>query len=221
MSQDAAKRAVGVAAAAMVEDGMRVGLGTGSTAHWFIVSLAARARDGLRVTCTATSDASAQLAVSHGLEVRELGADGLDFAGDGADAVDPDLRLIKGGGGAHVREKIVAAAAERFVVLVDESKLCETLPGWVPIEIVPFGAERTLATLALLGGTWPLRESRSDNGNLLADGRFADPIDDPEGLAAQLDAVPGVVGHGLFLGMTDLLLVARADGSIEERAPPR
>lgn len=201
---------------------MRVGLGTGSTAHWFIVSLAARAREeGLRVTCTATSEASVQLATSNGLEVRELGSDGVDLAGDGADAVDPDLRLIKGGGGAHVREKIVAAAAGTFVVLVDESKLCDVLPGWVPIEIVPFGAERTLATLTSIGGSWPLREARSDNGNLLADGRFAGPIEDPEGLAAQLDAVPGVVGHGLFLGMTDLLLIAHADGSIEERKPER
>lgn len=200
---------------------MRVGLGTGSTAHWFIVSLAARVRDGLRVTCVATSQASVQLAQSHGLEVRELGAEGVDFAGDGADAVDPDLRLIKGGGGAHVREKIVAAAAARFVVLVDETKLCDVLPGWIPIEIVPFGIARTLTTLASLGGAWALREARSDNGNLLADGRFESPIEDPEGLAAQLDAVPGVVGHGLFLGMTDLVLVARRDGTIEERSPQR
>lgn len=200
---------------------MRVGLGTGSTAHWFIVSLAARVRDGLRVTCAATSDATVQLATSHGLEVRDLGAEGVDFAGDGADAVDRDLRLIKGGGGAHVREKIVAAAADRFVVLVDDTKLYDVLPGYVPIEIVQFGMARTLTTLASLGGVWALREALSDNGNLLADGRFESPIEDPEGLAAQLDAVPGVVGHGLFLGMTDLLLIAHADGTIEERAPER
>lgn len=211
---------MGEAAAALVENGMRVGLGTGSTAHWFIVSLGARVRDGLRVTCAATSDATAQLAASSGLDVRELTAAGVDIAADGADAVDSDLRLIKGGGGAHVREKIVAAAADRFVVLVDDGKLCDVLPGWVPIEIVPFGAERTLATLTTLGASWTLRSGRSDNGNLLADGRF-EPIEDPEGLAAQLDAVPGVVGHGLFLGMTDLLLVGRADGSVEERAPQR
>ena len=199
---------------------MRVGLGTGSTAHWFIVSLAARVRDGLRVSCVATSDATVQLALASGLDVRELEADGVDLAGDGADFVDSDLRLIKGGGGAHVREKIVAAAADRFVVLVDDSKLRDVLPGFVPIEIVPFGAERTLATLAALGAIWKLRTTRSDNGNLLADGHF-ESMEDPEGLAAQLDAVPGVVGHGLFLGMTDLLLVAHADGSIEERAPER
>ena len=199
---------------------MRVGLGTGSTAHWFIVSLAARVRDGLRVTCVATSEVTVQLAVSNGLEVRELGADGVDLAGDGADFVDSDLRLIKGGGGAHVREKIVAAAADQFVVLVDDSKLRDVLPGFVPIEIVPFGAERTLATLAALGAIWKLRPTRSDNRNLLADGHF-ESMEDPEGLAAQLDAIPGVVGHGLFLGMTDLLLVAHADGSIEERAPER
>lgn len=199
---------------------MRVGLGTGSTAHWFILGLADRVRQGLRITCVATSEATAQLASSNGLEMVALGAAGLDFAGDGADAVDPDLRLIKGGGGAHVREKIVAAAAERFVVLVDESKLCDVLPGWVPVELVAFGSERTLTTLESLGATVELREARSDNGNLLADARFA-TMEDPEGLAARLDAVPGVVGHGLFLGMTDLLLVAHADGSIEERAPQR
>lgn len=205
----------------MVEDGMRVGLGTGSTAHWFIVSLAARVREGLHVTCAATSEATVQLAASLGLDVRDLGADGVDFAGDGADAVDPDLRVIKGAGGAHVREKIVAAAADRFVVLIDDSKLCTVLPGLVPIEIVQFGMARTLTALASLGGEWALREGPSDNGNLLADGRFASWIEDPEGLAAQLDAVPGVVGHGLFLGMTDLLLVGYPDGTIEERAPER
>lgn len=199
---------------------MRVGLGTGSTAHWFILGVAARAREGLRVTCCATSEATAQLASSHGLDVRELGPGGVDLAGDGADAVDPDLRLIKGGGGAHVREKIVAAAADRFIVLVDESKLCDVLPGWIPIEIVPYGWERTVTALASLGATVTLRDTRSDNGNVLADCRFGS-MEDPEGLAARLDAVPGVVGHGLFLGMTDLLLVARADGSIEERAPQR
>lgn len=199
---------------------MRVGLGTGSTAYWFILGIAERARQGLRVTCVATSEHTAELAASHGLEVRPLGADGVDFAGDGADAVDPDLRLIKGGGGAHVREKIVAASARRFVVVADDSKLCDTLALAVPLEILPFGAERTLSTLESLGGRSTLREARSDNGNLLADVDFGS-IEDPEGLAARLDAVPGLVGHGLFLGMTDLLLVGHDDGRIEERTPQR
>lgn len=199
---------------------MRVGLGTGSTAYWFILGVAERARQGLRVTCVATSEHTAELAAAHGLEVRPLGAAGVDFAGDGADAVDADLRLIKGGGGAQVREKIVAAAARQFVVVIDDSKLCDALPGSVPVEILPFGAERTLATIESLGGTCTLRDTRSDNGNLLADANFAS-MEDPEGLAARLDAVPGLVGHGLFLGMTDLLLVGYADGRVEERTPQR
>ena len=199
---------------------MRVGLGTGSTARWFIVSLGARVREGLRITCAATSDATTRLAEESGLEVGELTADGVDLAADGADAVDQDLRLIKGGGGAHVREKIVAAAADLFVVMVDDTKLYDVLPGFVPVEIVPFGAGRTLATLASFGASWSLREARSDNGNLLADGRF-ESMEDPEGLAARLDAVPGLVGHGLFLGMTDVLLVGHLDGSVEERTPQR
>lgn len=200
---------------------MRVGLGTGSTAKFFILALAARARDGLRITCAATSEETARLAAEHGLDVQPLGRDGVDLAGDGADAVDSDLRLIKGGGGAHVREKIVAAAARRFVVMVDDTKLYDVLPGdMVPVELVPFGAERTLATLESTGGRWTLRQARSDNGNLLADGRL-ESIEDPEGLAARLDAVPGVVGHGLFLGMTDLLIIGHADGSTEERTPER
>jgi len=200
---------------------MRVGLGTGSTAKFFVLALAARLQQGLRITCVATSDEIARLASVHGLDVQPLTRDGLDLAGDGADAVDPDLRLIKGGGGAHVREKIVAAAARRFVVLVDPGKLFDVLPGAkVPVELLPFGAERTLALLETTGGRWTLRQSRSDNGNLLADGRF-ESMEDPEGLAARLDAVPGVVGHGLFLGMTDLLVIGHPDGSTEERTPER
>jgi ribose 5-phosphate isomerase A len=200
---------------------MRVGLGTGSTAKYFILALATRLQHGLRISCVATSEETARLAMVYGLDVQPLGRDGVDVAGDGADAVDSDLRLIKGGGGAHVREKIVATAARRFIVIVDDSKLYDVLPGdMVPVEIVPFGAERTLALLESTGGAWQLRQARSDNGNLLADGRF-DSIEDPEGLAARLDAVPGVVGHGLFLGMTDLLIIGHADGTTEERTPER
>lgn len=199
---------------------MRVGLGTGSTAKFFVLGVAARVQQGLRVTCVATSEETARLAAEQGLDVQPLGREGVDLAGDGADAVDPDLRLIKGGGGAHVREKIVAAAARRFVVLVDDSKLYDVLPGMLPVEILPFGAEHTMALLESTGGTWELRQARSDNGNLLADGHFQS-MEDPEGLAARLDAVPGVVGHGLFLGMTDVLIIGRADGSTEERTPER
>ena len=199
---------------------MRVGLGTGSTARWFILALAARHHEGLRISCVATSEESAGLGTAHGLDVQPLGREGVDVAVDGADAVDSDLRLIKGGGGAHVREKIVAEAARRFVVVVDDSKVVDVLPGVVPVELLPFGAERTLALLESTGAEYRMRAARSDNGNLLADGHYGS-MADPEGLAARLDAIPGVVGHGLFLGMTDLLIVGHADGSTDERAPQR
>lgn len=225
MGIEDAKRAVGYAAAELVEDGMVLGLGTGSTARWFIVAAGERAaRDGLRLRGVATSRASEALAMEAGIPLIEADADGLDLAVDGADAVDPDLRLIKGGGGAHVREKIVAAAARRFVVVVDSAKLFDRLSGAVPVEILPFGSAATLTGLHQTGAAFELRRDSdgapviSDNGNLIADGHF-DSIADPEGLAEQLDAVPGLVGHGLFLGMTDMVLVAHPDGRVEEISP--
>jgi ribose 5-phosphate isomerase A len=222
MDVDAAKRAVGEAAAGLIGDGARVGLGTGTTAYWFIVALANRVRAGLRVSGVATSEATERLAAGLNISLMELDGDGLDIAVDGADVVDSDLRLIKGGGGAMVREKIVAAAAQRFVVVIDDSKLRDTLGGSVPAELLPFGVQHTLALLDATGGRFRLRSerdgrgARSDNGNLLADGEYP-RIDDPEGLAARLDAIPGVLGHGLFLGMTDLVIVGYPDGHVEQR----
>jgi ribose 5-phosphate isomerase A len=222
MDVDAAKRAAGEAAAGLIGDGARVGLGTGTTAYWFIVALANRVRAGLRVSGVATSEATDRLAGGLNIPLMDLDGDGLDIAVDGADVVDSDLRLIKGGGGAMVREKIVAAAAQRFVVVIDDSKLRDTLGGSVPAELLPFGVQHTLALLDATGGRFRLRSerdgtgARSDNGNLLADGEYPG-IDDPEGLAARLDAIPGVLGHGLFLGMTDLVIVGYPDGHVEQR----
>src|ERR1700730_282064 len=127
---------------------MRVGLGTGTTARWFILGLAERVHQGLKLRAVATSVASATLASEHGIAVEELGADGLALAVDGADSIDPALRLIKGRGGAMLREKIVAASAARFVVIVDDSKYMSRLSGRIPVEIVRFGSGRTLRTLA-------------------------------------------------------------------------
>ena len=223
MDAETGKRAAGEAAAALVEDGMRVGLGTGTTARWFVLALVKRAHAGLRVACVATSEATERLAEELGISLEPLDRRGIDIAVDGADAVDADLRLIKGGGGALVREKIVAAAARSFVVVVDDSKVCSALPGSVPVELVPFGVDRTLALLESTGGAYTLRTVNgaallSDNSNLIADGHY-ESLDDPEGLAARLDAIPGLVGHGLFLGMTDLLLVGHPDGGVERRSP--
>ena len=221
MDVDAARRAAGEAAVPLVEDGMRVGLGTGSTAHWFILGLAERVRAGLKIRAVATSKASAALAVAHGIALEELGADGLDIAVDGADSVDPALQLIKGKGGAMVREKIVASAASRFVVIVDNSKFAARLHGRVPVEVIPFGNARTLQVLherTSLGfalrtadGTLP---ASTDNGNLIADSDDVD-IDDPAALASAIEAIPGCAGHGLFLDMADVVLIGHADGNIE------
>jgi ribose 5-phosphate isomerase A len=224
MDLEVAKRATGEAAAALVEEGMTLGLGTGTTARWFIEAVGSRVSAGLHVTAVATSLASAALAARHGIPLVELGSDGVDLAVDGADTVDPDLRLLKGLGGALVRERIVAAAAQRFVVVADETKLRPHLAGFVPVELLMFGWHHTMTLLDQTGAPFQLRLDaageplRSDNGNLIADGEFG-PIADPEGLAARLDAIPGVVGHGLFLGMADLVIVAGLDGALTRLAP--
>jgi len=203
---------------------MRVGLGTGSTARWFIEALGERIAAGLRVHGVATSFVTQRLAEDHGITMHPLTRAGLDLAVDGADQVDPQLRVVKGAGGALVREKIVAAAAERFVVIVDDSKVVPRLSGAVPVELLTFGIEHTLALLDATGGRFATRITpdgeleRSENGNLLADGMYGD-IDDPEDLAVRLETTPGVVDHGLFLGMASLVLVGREDDSVEELRP--
>jgi ribose 5-phosphate isomerase A len=215
-----AKRAAGEAAADLIEDGMTLGLGTGSTARWFIAAAGRRVGEGMRLRGVPTSRASEALAAEHGIPVVELDEGGVDLAVDGADAVDRRLRLIKGAGAALLREKIVAAAARRFVVVVDESKLRDPLGGALPVEIATFGHRATLAMLRRAGAEFALRrdaEGRpvvTDNGNLVADGEF-ESIGEPEALASRLDAVPGVVGHGLFCGMAGLVLVARRDGAVD------
>jgi ribose 5-phosphate isomerase A len=224
MEVEAAKRAAGEAAASLAQSGMVVGLGTGSTARWFTLALARRVREGLRVHVVTTSTHTDALAVEQGLDLVVLDRRGVHLAVDGADCVDQDLRLIKGAGGALVREKIVAAAAERFVVVVDSTKVSDELSGRLPVEVLPFGYEHTIGLLEATGGRYALRRGASgnplvsDNGNLLADGEYA-TIDDPEGLAARLDAVPGVIGHGLFLGMADLVIVGNVDGTVESINP--
>jgi ribose 5-phosphate isomerase A len=219
---DAAKRAAGAAAVPLVADGMRVGLGTGSTAYWFILGLAERVRGGLSIRAVATSTASAALAAEHGIRIQELGPDGLDIAVDGADSVDPLLRVIKGRGGAMMREKIVASAAERFVVIVDESKVSARLHGRVPVEVVAFGSARTVRVLSdRTSLAFALRTGdggapvTTDNGNLIADSEDSD-IQDPAALAAVIESIPGCAAHGLFLGMTDLVLIGHDDGTVEE-----
>ena len=189
-----AKRAAAEQAALLVEHGMRVGLGTGSTVDFLLPALAGRGVRDLR--CVATSEATEHQARELGLPVEPFDRlDRLDLAIDGADEVAPDRWLVKGGGGAHTREKIVAAAAERFVVIVDDSKLVDALSWPVPVELLPFGLA---ATLERLGSGAAVREGAppSPDGGVIADVRV--DLADPAAVAARLAATPGVVEHGLF-----------------------
>jgi ribose 5-phosphate isomerase A len=185
------KRAAAEAAAQLVEDGMTVGLGTGSTVAFLLPPLADR---NLSIRCVATSPATESAARELGLRVEPFnGLDRLDIAIDGADQVARDGWLVKGGGGAHVREKIVAAAAVRFVVIVDSGKLVEQLAAPVPLELSGFGLR---ATLRALGDTELRDAPPSPDGGVLAD--YGGSVGDPVELAVWLAGTPGVVGHGLF-----------------------
>jgi len=187
----AEKRIAAEAAAEMVESGMTVGLGTGSTVAYLLPALARRKLD---ITCVATSPATSGTARSLGLDVRAFsGIDALDMAIDGADQVAPSGWLVKGGGGAHTREKIVAAAARRYLVIVSSNKLVDKLAAPVPLELVAFGLD---ATLLALGEARLSPRPKSPDGGVLA-GYFG-CFDDPGVLAQRLSAVPGVVEHGLF-----------------------
>jgi len=208
------KRAAAEHAAQLVDDGMRVGLGTGSTVASLLPALAARGLHDVRYV--ATSLATAEIAAGLGLAVEPFEhLDRLDLAIDGADQIAPDLALIKGGGGAHVREKIVAAAAERFVVIAAADKLVPVLRPPVPIELLTFGLAATLTELALLGPVVVRKGAAlSPDGGVIADLHA-----EPAGLAAVLDAIPGVVGHGLFAAtLTDQVLIGGADGTVRSLA---
>jgi ribose 5-phosphate isomerase A len=190
---EAEKRLAAETAAELVEEGMRVGLGTGSTVAHLLPALAAR---DLRLRCVATSPATESAARELGLALEPLDAAGLQIAIDGADQVAPGGWLVKGGGGAHTREKIVAAAAERFVVIVDSTKPVERLGAPVPLELQRFGLAATLRELAELGPVALRDAPPSPDGGLIAD--YNGEVADPAELAVRLSAVPGVVEHGLF-----------------------
>jgi ribose 5-phosphate isomerase A len=208
---DLEKQAAASAAACLVEGGMTVGLGTGSTVAYLLPAIAAR---GLDIRCVATSHATESDARRLGLDVRPFeGIDRLDLAIDGADQVTPGNWLIKGGGGAHTREKVVAAAAERFVVIVSSDKPVERLSPPVPLELMGFGADSILRSLpqAKLRPSTP----RTPDGGLIAD--WYGEFDDPAALSALLEATPGVVGHGLFSPeLVSEVFIGRKDG-VEHR----
>ncbi len=217
MDQDAAKKAAGEAAANLVEDGQRVGLGTGSTAAQAIAALGHRIREeGLRIVAAATSSSAEYLARRHGIPLRSLSdLQDLDLAFDGADEVDPSLNLIKGRGAAHTREKIVAAAASRFIVLVDGSKLVDALGSRmpVPVEVLPLAERPVMRALERLGADPELRMGLrkdgpvvTDQGFWIIDARFS-AIDDPASLDQALLRIPGVLDHGIFIGLASEVLV--------------
>jgi ribose 5-phosphate isomerase A len=205
---DTEKRLAAESAAELVESGMTVGLGTGSTVAHLLPAISRRGLDGIR--CVATSVATEEQARELGIPVEDFDSlTRLDIAIDGTDEVTPDGWLIKGGGGAHLREKIVAAAAERFVIIADSSKPVTSLRGPVPLELFGFGAA---STLARLGPEVELRDApRSPDGGVIADYRGGG-LDDPATLAARLEADPGVAAHGLFPpDMVSEVFVARGD----------
>ena len=223
---DTQKRLAGEAAAALVESGMRLGVGTGSTAAHFVRALAARMKDGLSVSGVPTSESTAALMRELGIPVLGLAdVDTLDLAVDGADEADPDLALIKGGGAAHLREKVVARCAKRFVVIADGSKLVPVLGTFkLPVEVVPFALPAVLRELAGLGARCTVRVSKTgttvltDNGNIVVDADFF-PIHDPAQLATRLDGIPGIAEHGLFVGMAERLIMGMPDGSVRTVFP--
>lgn len=218
---DDLKRLAGQEAARMLRDGMRVGLGSGSTARAFVEALGRRVRDGLAITAVASSRQTAELACASGIKLVELDSP-LDVAVDGADAVDRrTLATIKGLGGALVRERLVAQAALRFVLILDESKLFERLSDSqpavpIPVEVLPFGWKLTHQRLSAFGNPI-LRLDRSgdpfvsDNGNLILD-LYGCDYGALDSLAHQIKLVTGVVDHGLFLNLATTAIVASASG---------
>lgn len=215
---EALKEAAGERAAELVRDGMLVGLGSGTTAGHFIRALARRVAAGLQVVGLPPSVGSADLAAECGVPVVLEPDRPLDLAVDGADEMDPRLDLVKGAGGALFREKLVALGARRFVVIADESKLVDRLGrGTLPVEVLPFLWRLTAARLSALGPAVTLREEGgrpfvSDNGNHILLLAFEDGIPDAAALAAELKAIPGVLEHGLFVGITTGAVVAGPGG---------
>lgn len=217
-----AKRLAAERAVDYIQDGMIVGLGTGSTAYWAIQKLGSRVQDGLNIKAVATSIQSEDLAKQLGIPLIPFSKiDEIDITIDGADEVDPNFQLIKGGGGALLREKIVAGASKQFIVVVDESKLVNHLGAFpLPVEIVKFGYELTFKKLQLLECEPNLRKIDNklyvtDNSNYIVDCLFH-KIEDPEELHSKLNLIPGIVENGLFVNMARRVVVGYRNGDIRE-----
>jgi ribose 5-phosphate isomerase A len=225
MNAEAQKRAAAARAVEYVRPGMKLGLGTGSTAKHFVDLLGERVKAGLDVICVPTSEATHAQAKSLGIPLTTLDeTPALDLTVDGADEIDPKLNLIKGGGGALLREKIVAAASARMIVISDPSKLVATLGRFpLPVEVTPFGytatriaVEKAISSLQK-PGTLSLRKGKdghpfvTDGGHWIIDAAL-ERIDDPEAMAHALSGIPGVMEHGLFIGLANLVIIGGPDG---------
>lgn len=222
MANEAEKEAAGRAAAKLVNDGEVVGLGTGSTAYFTILALAERVKTGLRIVGIPTSVQTADLARAVGIPLTTLDEHPtIDITIDGADELDAQLRLIKGGGGALLREKVVASASKRMVVVADSAKVVSVLGKFpLPVEVIAFARTVVEKKIAALGGSPKLRTRPdgspyvTDNGNPILDCSFG-KIADPPALAKTLSNIPGILEHGLFIGLASLALVGRG-GRVEE-----
>lgn len=228
MNAEEMKRAAAARAAELVRDGMRLGLGTGSTARHFVAIVGEKVRAGLKVVCVPTSEATRLQAEAEGIPLTTLDeTPELDLTVDGADELDDSLRLIKGGGGALLREKIVAAASRRMVVIADGSKHVDVLGRFpLPIEVNPFGLRATQDAIGrVIARHWPsapltLRRGTDGNPFVTDGGHFIldaalQRIEEPEALASELVAIPGVVEHGLFLGLASAAVIATDEGLVE------
>jgi ribose 5-phosphate isomerase A len=222
-SNNSAKQNAGYKAAEYVKDGMVLGLGTGSTTHFFIEKVGMRIRDeGISVMGIPTSFQSLLIAKEWNIPITTLEEHDIDLSVDGADEVDPEFNLIKGGGAAHTKEKIVDYAADEFIVIVDESKCVEKLGNFpVPVEVLPDASRMVIKALEDMGATCEIRMAQrkdgpviTDNGNFVIDTKFNE-IDSPAHMEVDLNSIPGVVENGIFSQMVDRVIVGTDEGAKE------
>lgn len=216
-----AKKLTGEKATEYIEDGMIIGLGTGSTAYYAIKKVGEMVRNGLKVKAVPTSKETAELAADEGIELVELAdVESLAVTIDGADEVDPNFNLIKGGGGALLREKIVASATEKLIIVVDETKMVEHLGAFpLPVEVTPFSWQYTQRMIEKFSCSSEIRKEDgeifvTDNGNYILDCNFG-KIEDPVKITVELNKLPGVVENGIFAEMAEVVVIGYNDGRVE------